>query len=64
MANARLEKPLNVVEMSQNDLKKFVYNRTKYDKKNLKITQAMWFKLLADAHMHASIHESHNTQRP
>ena len=33
-------------------------------KKNLKITQAMWLKLTADAPKHVNIRESHNTLRP
>lgn len=50
--------------MSQIDFKDFSTLEQDMTKKNLKITQAMWLKLSADAPMHVSIRESHNTLRP
>jgi len=64
IANARLEKPFTIVEMSQIDFKDFSSLEKDMTKKKLKITQAMWLKLSADAPMHVSIRESHNTLRP
>ncbi|KAL4153058.1 hypothetical protein QTP88_000891 [Uroleucon formosanum] len=60
----KLEKPFTIVEMSQVDFKDFSSLERDMTKKNLKITQAMWLKLSADAPMHVSIRESHNTLRP
>ncbi|KAL4153297.1 hypothetical protein QTP88_001130 [Uroleucon formosanum] len=64
IANARLEKPFRIIEMSQNDFKDFSALEQDIAKKNLKITQAMWLKLTADAPKHVNIRESHNTLKP
>ncbi|KAL4119072.1 hypothetical protein QTP88_011939 [Uroleucon formosanum] len=48
----KLEKPFTIVEMSQVDFKDFSSLERDMTKKNLKITQAMWLKLSADAPIH------------
>ncbi|XP_060876766.1 LOW QUALITY PROTEIN: uncharacterized protein LOC132949739 [Metopolophium dirhodum] len=58
VANARLEKPFRIIEMSQNDFKDFSALEQDITKKNLKITQAMWLKLTADAPKHVNIREN------
>jgi hypothetical protein len=51
--------------MSQIDFKDFSsLEKDMTKKKNLKVTQGIWLKLSANAPMHVSIRENHNTLRP